>query len=156
MSDDAAGKPDPELVAAVLQAVANPNRIRLLTGLYHGRSRLDLVDDLPISESGVSNHLRTMEEAGLVYRGDDGWALSPLGVFFAVFLEEHVSVLADAMRRIESAEDEAKQTYADVPMPDEERDRTIEWRKWELVQQELEDILSEQVGELDDTDDPDG
>lgn len=156
MGDDGAGDPDVELVAAVLRAVTNPNRIRLLTGLHQDRSRMDLVDDLPISESGVSNHLRTMEEAGLVYRGDDGWILSPLGVFFAVFLDEHVPLLAEAVRRIEAAEAEAEQTYTDVPMPDDERERTIEWRKWELVHEDLEEILPEQEAASSDANDETG
>lgn len=134
---------DAEVVAGVLQAIANPNRLRLLQGLYQDQSRADLVEALPISGSGVTNHLRRLEEAGLVYRGEGGWTLSPLGVFFAVFLDEHLSLVATAVRRIESAAEEAEQEYAEVEMPDDQRERTVEWRKWELVRGELEDLLEE-------------
>lgn len=134
---------DADVVGEVLQAVANPHRLRLLHGLYTGRSRQELAADLPISGSGVTNHLRVLADADLIYRGEEGWQVSPLGGFFAVFLEEHVDVIADAARRIEAAAAEAEEEYTDVPMPDEERARTVEWRKWELVRSELESLLED-------------
>lgn len=152
MSGDATGdeRADAELVAATLQAVANPHRLELLRGLYQGRARTDLVAQLPISESGVSNHLRTLADAGLVYRTEEGWTLSPLGAFFARFLELHSDVVADARQQIKAARAEAEEEYTDVPLPEQEREGTIEWRTWNLVRDELEDLLADRPDGFDD------
>lgn len=157
MSDEAASAvSEVELVAETLQAVANPNRIQLLTGLYDGRPRTALVDQLGISEGGVSNHLRTLADAGLLYRTEDGWQVTPLGVFFAILLEAHGDVVADARRLIAAARSEAADEYTDVPLPDQERKRAVEWRTWELVQDELEELLADRTntGILDEGIDP--
>lgn len=49
------------------EALAEPNRRRILDLLRAGeRPAGDLVDALAISQPGVSKHLRTLREAGLV------------------------------------------------------------------------------------------
>ena len=153
MSDETDDK-DVAVVAELLQAVANPNRMRLLRGLHHGRSRRELVEDLPITESAVSNHLRTLEDANLVYRGDDQWHLSPLGRFYADWLDHHSDTIVDAVRRVDEAESTARDELAGVPLADQERERAIIRRKWELVQEELDELLTEPIDISDETADP--
>lgn len=150
MSEDAGDTEDIAVVADLLQAAANPNRMRLLRGLHHGQSRRDLVDELPITESAVSNHLRTLEDANLVYRDENNWELSPLGTFYADWLDQHSDAVVDAVRRIDEAEATARDELVDVPLSDHERGRAINRRKWELASDELDELLPEQSGESSD------
>lgn len=148
MADDADGEglPLPEENAAavveVMQAVANQHRLQLLLGLYRGVPRTELVSAAPISESGVSNHLRRLEESGLVYYAEDGWTVTPLGVFVADWLEDHIDEVVSAVRRVESAEARALEELDDVPLSDQEMNRAIIRRKWELARDDLADLLN--------------
>lgn len=145
MSEDAPDDDalDAELVAETLRAIANTNRIKLLMGLYEGRSRTDITDQLPISDSGVSNHLRTLADAGFVYKAEQGWQVTPLGEYFAIFIETNGAVVADAQRLIADAREDAREEYTEIPLPESERERTVEWRAWELVRDDLENLIDE-------------
>lgn len=142
--DDDAGLPvamaETAAVATVLQAAANQHRLQLLLGLYHGVPRTALVDTLPISESGVSNHLRVLADADLVYRGEDGWQLSPLGRWLAAWLDEHVDAVATAVDRVDAAEQDARDELAEVPLADRELEHAVTRRKWGLAG-DVEDLL---------------
>jgi DNA-binding transcriptional ArsR family regulator len=140
MSDETDDE-DIAVVADLLQAIANPNRMRLVRGLHHGQSRRELVEDLPITESAASNHLRTLEDANLVYRGDNQWHLSPLGRFYADWLNHHTDTIVDAVHRIDAVEATARDELADVPLSDQERERAITRRKWELASDDLTQLL---------------
>ena len=67
------------------EALAEPNRRRILDVLRDGeRPAGDLVDALAISQPGVSKHLKTLREAGLVSVRADGqrrlYRLEPSGL----------------------------------------------------------------------------
>jgi DNA-binding transcriptional ArsR family regulator len=52
---------------AVLQALAEPNRVAILELLRDGERHVgELVDELRLSQPAVSKHLRVLKEAGLV------------------------------------------------------------------------------------------
>ena len=55
------------------EALAEPNRRRILDALMAGeRPAGDLVEALGLSQPGVSKHLKTLKEAGLVQVRADG------------------------------------------------------------------------------------
>jgi DNA-binding transcriptional ArsR family regulator len=70
------------MAAAVLDAIAEPNRRRILD-LVRDRPRPvgELVDELGLTQPGTSKHLRILREAGLVEVHPDGrrrlYALRP-------------------------------------------------------------------------------
>jgi DNA-binding transcriptional ArsR family regulator len=72
-------------MTSVFETLADPNRRRILDRLREGeRLAGDLVEDLAISQPGVSRHLRVLREAGLVRVRPDGqrrwYALEPEGL----------------------------------------------------------------------------
>lgn len=57
----------------VLQTLADPNRFQIVEALLEGEQAVnDLVARMDIHQSGVSRHLRILEEAGLVRMRPDG------------------------------------------------------------------------------------
>ena len=65
--------PDDEL-AALAKALGHPMRIRILRLLLEREECVcgDLVDQLPLAQSTVSQHLKVLREAGLVHGEIDG------------------------------------------------------------------------------------
>jgi ArsR family transcriptional regulator len=68
---------DPETdaqLAALAKAIAHPVRVRILRLLAHKEARMcsHIVDELPLAQSTVSEHLRILRAAGLVQANEDG------------------------------------------------------------------------------------
>jgi ArsR family transcriptional regulator, arsenate/arsenite/antimonite-responsive transcriptional repressor len=68
---------DPEgdaQLAAFAKAIAHPTRVRILRLLAHKQARLcsHIVDELPLAQSTVSEHLRILRGAGLVRANESG------------------------------------------------------------------------------------
>jgi ArsR family transcriptional regulator len=68
---------DPEAdaqLAAFAKAIAHPTRVRILRLLARKEARMcsHIVDELPLAQSTVSEHLRILREAGLVQANEDG------------------------------------------------------------------------------------
>jgi ArsR family transcriptional regulator len=68
---------DPETdaqLAAFAKAIAHPTRVRILRLLARKEARMcsHIVDELPLAQSTVSEHLRILREAGLVHANEDG------------------------------------------------------------------------------------
>ncbi len=62
-----------DFVARRLQAVAEPNRIRILKLLEHGEASVqDLTDELATTHQNVSRHLAVLYQSGMVSRRKDG------------------------------------------------------------------------------------
>jgi len=62
-----------DFVARRLQAVAEPNRIRILTMLQEKEATVqDLTDELATTHQNVSKHLGILYQAGIVSRRKDG------------------------------------------------------------------------------------
>lgn len=61
-------------LAAFAKALAHPIRVRILRMLAARDARrcAHIVDELPVAQSTVSEHLRILREAGLVRARDDG------------------------------------------------------------------------------------
>jgi ArsR family transcriptional regulator len=60
--------PDDEMLAAMAKAVAHPARLAILRLLAHRETCVtgDVVAELPLAQSTVSEHLRILREAGLI------------------------------------------------------------------------------------------
>ncbi len=60
--------PDDETLAAMAKAVAHPARLAILRVLTHRETCAtgDVVAELPLAQSTVSEHLRILREAGLI------------------------------------------------------------------------------------------
>lgn len=69
--DDAAAD---EQIAAFAKALSHPIRVRILRMLAKQEARMcsHIVDELPLSQSTVSEHLRILRQAGLVCAREDG------------------------------------------------------------------------------------
>ena len=63
---------DAEL-AAYAKAIGHPVRVRILRMLAHKEARMcsHIVDELPLAQSTVSEHLRILRSAGLVRANDE-------------------------------------------------------------------------------------
>src|SRR5512139_1731715 len=66
-------KADEEL-AVLAKAIGHPARVRILRLLSRKEARVcsQIVDELPLAQSTVSEHLRILKEAGLVRSSQDG------------------------------------------------------------------------------------
>lgn len=64
---------DDEL-AAFAKAIAHPTRVRILRMLARQEARMcsHIVDELPLAQSTVSEHLRILRSAGLVQANENG------------------------------------------------------------------------------------
>jgi ArsR family transcriptional regulator len=64
---------DDEL-AKLAKAIGHPSRVRILRMLSRKEARVcsQIVDELPLAQSTVSEHLRILKDAGLVRSSQDG------------------------------------------------------------------------------------
>ncbi len=70
-------KADAEL-AALAKAIGHPTRMRILRMLARKEARMcsHIVDELPLAQSTVSEHLRVLRSAGLVKANESGVRVS--------------------------------------------------------------------------------
>ncbi|HEY9140696.1 MAG TPA: metalloregulator ArsR/SmtB family transcription factor [Bryobacteraceae bacterium] len=63
-----------EELAKLAKAIGHPARVRILRLLSRKEARVcsQIVDELPLAQSTVSEHLRILKEAGLVRCAQDG------------------------------------------------------------------------------------
>ncbi|MBL8211577.1 MAG: winged helix-turn-helix transcriptional regulator [Bryobacterales bacterium] len=63
-----------EELAKLTKALGHPARVRILRILSRKEARVcsQIVDELPLAQSTVSEHLRILKEAGLVRSSQDG------------------------------------------------------------------------------------
>lgn len=68
------GKAADEELARLAKAIGHPVRVRILRMLSRrdGCGCSQIVDELPLAQSTVSEHLRILKEAGLVRSSQDG------------------------------------------------------------------------------------
>jgi ArsR family transcriptional regulator, arsenate/arsenite/antimonite-responsive transcriptional repressor len=68
------GPPADEELAAFAKAIAHPTRVRILRMLARKEARMcsHIVDELPLAQSTVSEHLRILRSAGLVQANEQG------------------------------------------------------------------------------------
>lgn len=68
------GKEADEELAALAKAIAHPARVQIIRLLARKTSCVcgDIVDELPLAQSTVSQHLKTLKEAGLIRGEVDG------------------------------------------------------------------------------------
>jgi ArsR family transcriptional regulator len=63
-----------EELARLAKAIGHPARVRILRMLSRKEARVcsQIVDELPLAQSTVSEHLRILKDAGLVRSSQDG------------------------------------------------------------------------------------
>jgi ArsR family transcriptional regulator len=63
-----------EELAKMAKAIGHPARVRILRMLSRKEARVcsQIVDELPLAQSTVSEHLRILKDAGLVRSSQDG------------------------------------------------------------------------------------
>lgn len=63
-----------EELAKLAKAIGHPARVRILRMLSRKKARVcsQIVDELPLAQSTVSEHLRILKDAGLVRSSQDG------------------------------------------------------------------------------------
>jgi ArsR family transcriptional regulator len=63
-----------EELALLARAIAHPARVRILRLLSRRESRIcsEIVGELPLAQSTVSEHLRILKEAGLIHCREEG------------------------------------------------------------------------------------
>lgn len=68
------GPAEDEELAAFAKAIAHPVRVRILRMLARKEARMcsHIVDELPLAQSTVSEHLRILKGAGLVVANENG------------------------------------------------------------------------------------
>jgi ArsR family transcriptional regulator len=68
------GKKADEELAALAKAVAHPARVQIIRLLLQKTACVcgDIVDELPLAQSTVSQHLKVLKEAGLIRGEVDG------------------------------------------------------------------------------------
>jgi DNA-binding transcriptional ArsR family regulator len=128
-------------LASLFDGLANPNRLATLCGTAAGRDVAGIADSLPVSEQAVRNHAERLVDAELVYRTDGGdrlYQVTPLGRFFAGFVDENRGALLDALDAVGAAESEARDRFAGTGVSDEVLAREVDRLKWELAAEELE------------------
>src|SRR5437016_5361349 len=66
--------PDPDQIglAAVLHALSDPIRLRIVAGLAAGEARTCKSFDLPVVKSTCTHHFRVLREAGVIHQRLDG------------------------------------------------------------------------------------
>lgn len=66
--------PDDDTLAAMAKALGHPVRITILRLLAYSEACItgDLVDQLPLAQSTISEHLRILRQAGLIQGEIDG------------------------------------------------------------------------------------
>jgi ArsR family transcriptional regulator len=67
-----------EELATFAKAIAHPTRVRILRMLARKEARMcsHIVDELPLAQSTVSEHLRILRSAGLVQANENGARVS--------------------------------------------------------------------------------
>jgi ArsR family transcriptional regulator len=63
-----------EELAKLSKAIGHPTRVRILRMLSRKEARVcsQIVDELPLAQSTVSEHLRILKDAGLIRSSQDG------------------------------------------------------------------------------------
>jgi ArsR family transcriptional regulator len=78
--------PDDDTLAALAKAIAHPARLAILRLLSRAGTCVtgDVVAELPLAQSTVSEHLRILREAGLIHGEIDGprtnYCIDPTGL----------------------------------------------------------------------------
>lgn len=72
--EETAASPADERLAQLSKAIGHPLRVRILRILASRKSCVcgELVDELPVAQSTVSQHLKVLKEAGLIQGEVDG------------------------------------------------------------------------------------
>lgn len=131
-------------LSILFSGLSHRARIAVIEGLSEDRSITEIVDDLDITRGAMQSHLERLIGARLVYRTGEAtepYALTPIGLFFAQLLKQHEDQLLEAVELVNEAEAQAREEFADVPMDEDRIEQEVKRRQWELVDEELYEVL---------------
>lgn len=134
-------------LATLFDAFSQKTRLAILLGLYRGDMPPAIADQLGISRPGLQNHLVKMRDADLLRKTETGsYELTPIGTYFAELVEERHEELLNAVDVLRDAESEAEQALSEQVDPemvsDEEWQRIVEAKKWELAVDRVRHLLA--------------
>jgi DNA-binding transcriptional ArsR family regulator len=110
------GRLRPDRLDAVFAALADPTRRAILTRLASGEASVtELAEPFAMSQPAVSKHLKVLERAGLVSRGQDAQRrprrLEPKALAEATeWLERYRKIWEGNFQRLDALLDELKST----------------------------------------------
>ena len=150
-----------EAAAQAYSGLGHPIRVAIVETLVTKEDRplTEVADQFDVSRSAVQKHVNKLEEAELVYRPEGEarhYALTPLGVYLAGRLTQKSRVFAAALARVSDAEETARSELESVPLGETAMEKAVTTRKWELVEDELEEVLDMELPEVPDLEDVDG
>lgn len=134
-------------LATLFDAFSQKTRLAILLGLYQGDAPPAIADQLDISRPGLQNHLVKMRDADLLRKTENGsYRLTPVGTYFAELVEERQEEFLNAVDALDDAESEAEQTLSEQVDPDmvsdDEWQRIVEAKKWELAVDRVRHLLA--------------
>jgi DNA-binding transcriptional ArsR family regulator len=111
------GRLTPERLNATFAALADPTRRAILTRLAEGEASVtELAEPFDMSQPAISKHLKVLEKAGLVTRGQDAQRrprrleAKPLAEA-TEWLERYRKIWEGNFRRLDALLDELKRTH---------------------------------------------
>jgi len=133
---------DLDAMADVWKAVGNATRLATLRGMREERTLQAIADDIGVSRNAVQMQSRELEERDLIYRDVDAdyrYQLTPVGETLLELNDEFGPVFVEALKRVEEAEEEAREE--NQHLSGDTFERAVEQRKWALVSEELKELL---------------
>ena len=135
-----------EKLSTLFDAFSQKTRLAILLGFYHGDTAPTIADRLDISRPGLQNHLVKMRNADLLRKTDSGsYELTSVGIHLAELVEEEQHELLDAVNALNDAESKAEQALSEEVNPDmvsdDEWQRIVEAKKWELAERQVSELL---------------
>jgi len=136
-----------ETLSGIFHAFSQRTRLAILLGLYHEYSPPEIADTLDVSRPGLQSHLEQMREQRLIRRNQSGqYQLTPLGQYFAEFIEDQRDQLLDIVAYLEQTESEVEEelqtTVSQSSISEQEWERLVSAQLWE----DATDPVSEQLG----------
>jgi Mn-dependent DtxR family transcriptional regulator len=133
-------------LSALLHAFSQKTRLAILLGLHHGFSPPEIADAVGVSRPGLQSHLEQMRQQRLLRRNaSGGYMLTPLGEWFAEFLDEHRDMLLNIVEYLEQVEteveDELKESVLREEVSESDWERLVAGRVWEQAAEPVTEQL---------------
>lgn len=136
-----------ETLSGLLHAFSQRTRLAILLGLHNEYSPPEIAETLDVSRPGLQGHLEQMRNQRLIHRDQSGqYQLTPLGQYFAEFVEQQQDQLLEIVTELEQREDEIEEQLEDslsrTGISDQEWERLVSAQLWK----DAADPVSKQLG----------
>lgn len=135
-----------ETLSQLLHAFSQRTRLAILLGLYHDFSPPEIADALDVSRPGLQGHLDQMKEQRLIHRDGSGqYQLTPLGEYFADWIESQRNQLLNIVEHLDQVEEETEaeleDTLSQQSLSDQEWQRLVAAQVWEKASEPVKEQL---------------